>query len=175
MLMSTSDKKIMAILIFSMFVSTFFFLGKIRFMSNPIVRYISREFYVRNVVDAGKIDAEKFWEFRDMYADKTFVFKQDNVTIDKPFLILSTSTIQSLDYLLLPDSKTIKTFVIPSGANIIFKSKNEIVFRDGKKLVIKFVKEIPEMETANGFFSYFGVDLKPYSDRLWYNETIIDE
>ncbi len=173
--MSTSDKKIIVVLIFTMLVGTFFFLGKMRFLSNPIVRYVSREFFVRNVVESGKIDAERFWEFRDIYADKPIVFKQENIIEDKPFLILSTSAIQSLDYLLLPDSKTIKTFVIPSEANIIFKSKNEIVFRDGKKLIIKFVKEIPEMETANGFFSYFGVDLKPYSDRLWYNETIIDE
>lgn len=154
-------------------VGVLFLLGKMRYIINPVSRYVLRSTYIDTLKSDNKIDAEKFWEFRDFYFADTSTFKHDNVGSDKPFLILSNGTIQSLDFLVLPSSSLGNKFVIPNGAKIILQSQNEVVYEDGKKTVIRFTKEMPEMQKVNGFFSYFGVDLKKYDNYVWYNETNI--
>lgn len=161
----------MSMLIFVM--GAIFFLGKFRYHSNAISRLVYKNLYLSEVVKSNKIDAEKFWEFRDFYSATTSSFKPENIPDQKPFLIISSGSAQSLDFLLPANSKTVKKFSVPNGSNLIFKSQNELVYKDDENIVVRFVKEIPEMENANGFFRNFGVSLKPYEGYLWYNETVI--
>ncbi len=154
-------------------IGALFLLGKTRYIINPMSRYVLRSTYIATLKSDNKIDAEKFWEFRDFYFADTSTFKHDNVGGDKPFLILSNGAIQSLDFLVLPNSPLANKFVIPNGVKIILQSQNEVVYEDGKRTIIRFTKEMPEMQKVNGFFSYFGVDLKKFDNYLWYNETTI--
>lgn len=158
---------------FALMVGVLFLLGKTRYIINPVSRYVLRISYVGTIKNDKRIDAEKFWEFRDFYFADTSSFKQENIKEGKPFLIFSNQSIQSLDFLVLPSSSLGNKFVIPNGAKIILQSKNEVVYEEGNRIVIKFTKEVPEMQKVNGYFSYFGVDLKKYDSYLWYNESTI--
>lgn len=159
--------------IFVLLLGIFFALGKSRFLINPITRSIYLRYYSWQLSNDKNIDAQKFWEFRDFYSATNSVFNKENIKVGKPFLIFSNPSIQSLDFLLPSNSVVTKKFVIPNSAKIIVQSQNEIAYQDKNSFVVKFVKQIPEMEKVNGFFSYFGVDIKPYDGYLWYNETII--
>lgn len=154
-------------------VGVLFFLGKTKFILNPIARLLYVKYYTWQLNKDKNIDSEKFWEFRDFYSSTTSVFKSENIAEGKPFLIFSNSSIQSLDFLVPENSPIIKKFVVPNNSDIIIQSKNEIVYADRKTFVIKFVKQVQEMQKVNGFFSYFGIDIDPYKDYLWYNETTI--
>lgn len=170
----TQNQKTLAIAAFIIFAAGFiFFLGKYRYYSNPLTRRIYKEYYLNEIVKNNKIDAEKFWEFRDFYAGTTSSFVPENISLGKSFFMLSSDTLHSKDFLLVRGSPTIKKFVAPSNTKALLQTDNALVYEDGENVVIRFTKAIPEMETANGFFRYFGVKLKPYEGYLWYNETAI--
>ncbi|MFO0703170.1 MAG: hypothetical protein U0525_00380 [Patescibacteria group bacterium] len=172
----TKNQKILSIGVGIIFIIGFiFFLGQFRYFSNPLSRNLYKEYFISEVIKNKRIDAEKFWEFRDFYAATTSTFRPENIPNSKPFFVLSSGNLQSLDFLLSPNDRNTKTFVIPNDAEVILKSSNELIYKRKGKVYIKFVKEMPEMLKANGFFGYFQADLKKYQGYLWYNETVINK
>jgi hypothetical protein len=138
------------------------------------MRYTRLQQYLATVKQDKTIDPEKFWEFRDFYAATTSSFKPQNIIHNKPFLLFKTGYLESYDSL-IPSVIDIDYPKQPSTpVEIPFSGKNEIIYAIDKKLYIRFVKPQSEMLKANGFFRYFGFDLTPYKDYVWYNETVIN-
>jgi len=153
-------------------IAIFFSLGKISYALNPLVRYIRLQQYISEVRHDNTIDPEQFWEFRDFYTSSTSNFNPDNLAVGKPFLSFQTSRVTSYDYLL----KDIPKLAYPKDSKLvdnILTSNDELVYIQDNILHIRFIKSQSEMQKANGYFAYFGTDLKPYIDYYWYNDTTI--
>jgi hypothetical protein len=151
----------------------FFSLGKIRYALNPYVRQLRLHQFIGEIKSTKQIDPEKFWEFRDFYSATTSTFRPENIAIRKPFLIFSTPYFESNDFLV----STKPNLVYPQGkgvVEVILQNNNELVYAINNKLHIQFVKSQEEMKKANGFFSYFGTDLTPYNEYLWYSDTTLN-
>ncbi len=155
------------------FVGLFFSLGKIRYAFNPIIRYMRLQQYLATVKQDNTIDPEKFWEFRDFYAATTSSFKSQNIRRNKPFLTFNTSYFTSADSL-LQNPPPITPPLASEVDMLVFQDTTSVLYQTNSKLHIRFIKSQSEMLKANGFFRYFGVNLEPYKDYVWYNETIIN-
>lgn len=165
-----------------LFVGIFFSLGKIRYAINPILRTVRLQQYLGMVKQENAIDPEKFWEFRDFYTATTSSFKPQNIQSGKPFLSYATNYFSSNDYLLKPEvkfnnkSRACITSSLDCRYTTLLRTDTASIVTDTKdnKMYIEFVTNLEDMQKANGFFRYFGVSLEPYTDYVWYNETIID-
>lgn len=170
------------VVIFILCIGVFFALGKIRYAINPLMRQLRLQQYLTMVKHDNAIDPEKFWEFRDFYAATTSTFHVDNVGKRDAFLTFNTTYLESQDYLIPQPMQlsNVKRVCLASALNCrhetVFRSDSASVVIDetNKKLYIEFIKSIPEMQKANGFLRYFGVDLEPYKGYVWQDETVIN-
>lgn len=148
-------------------------LGKIHYAINPFARTQLLNRFIQTVEQDKAIDPEQFWEFRDFYAATTSTFNPNNIRIKKPFLSMVTSYMNSNDYLLPPDADTALDASPYTGKGVKIHNSDTLVFIEGRRMYIRFKKPLDEMQKANGFFRYFGVDLEKYKDYVWYNDTVI--
>ena len=150
--------------------------------------------FLNNTKTSGKIDPQKYWEFREFYSPGSFVFsrlglpediisyldKKLNVTynknaIDDYFLYFSTFRLSSLDML---TKKTSLNLLIDSNnlnsRDIIFKNDNSVIYKKDKQdLVIIFLLSNSDMQKANGFFDYKDKDKAITQGENWFNITIV--
>lgn len=178
-----SSKVRALVVVLIIFVGLFFSLGKIRYAINPIMRYMRLQQYLATVKQDNAIDPEKFWEFRDFYAATTSSFKPQNIQGGKPFLSFTTNYFSSNDFLMKSEVTfsnrsrvCINTMSLNCRYLTTIRTNTASIVTDTKdnKMYIEFVTNLEDMQKANGFFRYFGFDLDPYKDYLWYNETVID-
>ncbi len=170
------------VVVLIIFVGLFFSLGKIRYAINPIMRHMRLQQYLATVKQDNTIDPEKFWEFRDFYAATTSSFKPQNIQSGKPFLFYKTRYFSSNDSLLKPPvkinnkSRACITLSLNCRYTTLLRIDTASIVTDTEdnKMYIEFVTNLEDLQTANGFFRYFGFDLDPYKDYVWYNETVID-
>ncbi len=150
--------------------------------------------FLSNTKSSGKIDPQKYWEFREFYSPGSFIFSRTGLpenkisyldkkldfaynkkAIDDYFLYFSTPGLSSLDMLtkktglnLLIDSNKV------SANQIIFKNENSIIYKKDKQdLVIIFLLSNSEMQKANGFFDYKDKDKTITQGENWFNMTIV--
>ncbi len=146
------------------------------------MRQVRLQQYIATIKKDHAIDPEKFWEFRDFYAATTSTFHADNIGKKDPFLTFTTPYFDSQDYLIqepmeLNNTKRVcVTSSVDCKYETILRSDSASIVMDklNKKLYIEFNKDMTEMQKANGFLRYFDVDLEPYKDYVWYDETIVN-
>lgn len=170
--MASSQKYFTLITVFALIVGVFFCLGTIRYQVNPLSRSALLNQFIHDVQVRHSIDPQKFWEFRDQYGATNARFLKEELSREMPFLIYHTRMILSKDTLV----KNKPSLIPPSSKynEILFQSDNEIVYMENRNQIhIRFIKSEKDMEKVNGFPIYFGIDLTPYTQRLWYSDTTI--
>ena len=152
--------------------------------------------YLQETHLSEKIDARKYWEFREFYSPGSFHFSKTGLphqtvsgVLNKaglslssdfklsPFLVFTSPKLESVDFL---SERSTLEHIVPelkqNDGSIILKTTNEIMYhKDSSTIVMVFLKSPNEMRTANGFFDYRIADKELTKDKYWFNVTVITQ
>ena len=128
----------------------------------------------KDIKTTQKIDAKKFWQFREFYYPgyikidksgfkypkylqqlKTLGVKMVDNTAPRVFLIYNSDKLSSVEAIVEKDQ--LKDLVIDlksSSESTLIDNKTEYVAKFHDKIYVYFVKPVPEMLTANGYYDY---------------------
>lgn len=146
--------------------------------------------FISQTVKEGKIDPQKYWEFREFYSPGYFDFSEKGIDmsnlkdglsdlsrsadmIDLYFLGFHSKNLISLDGL-TEEASLNKVFDNRklSVKEVLFENHNAIIYKDTNgQTYIVFLLPISEMKKANGFFDYNKKELKFLDKKHWYNIT----
>ncbi len=146
--------------------------------------------FISQTVKEGKIDPQKYWEFREFYSPGYFDFSEKGIDmsdlkdelsdlsrsadmIDLYFLGFHSKNLISLDGL-TEEASLNKVFDNRklSVKEVLFENHNAIIYKDTNgQIYIVFLLPISEMKKANGFFDYNKKELKFLDKKHWYNIT----
>lgn len=160
----------------------------------PLKRQIIWQGFINEVQKNKKIDAKKFWEFREFYNPGSFIFERDGLSkkqtsdqfkelgvsftgaVALPFLIYDSGKMQSMELLVVNKDLNQLLENLNTGKNIIYKDDSSVIYHNADKTAeIIFIKPTEEMVTANGFFNYRNKDdVKVYKDRYWLSISRIE-
>ncbi len=152
--------------------------------------------FLGSVRQANRVDPQKFWEFREFYSPGYFIFNKNGLSqsqikaveskigvsistkyIDRIFLTFTSPHLTSFEaFVTTNDLSNILTTPALNRKQIIFSDKNTLVYKDNKQLShIIFLKQLSEMERANGFFNYSDTDKNLAKGKNWLEVTTLDE
>ncbi len=155
-----------------MVIGVLFFLGKIRYATNPLVRRIAVERFIEKVKHDRSVDPEYFWEFRDFLSATSARFTPEHVSTGGDFLTWSTYYVRSADRI---DEGTLPALASHSSQEptIVYEDATSRITRAGTTVTIDFVKTLDEMRRANGYIGIYKIDLSPLTDKKWVSRTTI--
>ena len=178
------------ILIFGLIFVLFFFLQpKMAAAIFPSIREARKTEFLKKVEEAGQINPQEFWQFREFYSPGSFTFNEKYVDVasglqlkkmsDLPFprvvlLSFTSANSQSRDSLIFPEEwANVVSAQKINSLKIIFQTPHSYIYNDGDQTKILFIKPISEMMTANGFFLYTDQEKEKFKKYYWLNETTL--
>ncbi len=139
---------------------------------SPIRQESWAEYYKK--IEADGINPRTFWEFREFFSNGSLQFSPSGLTRnqsqkaietlrvmytphqqDVPVLLFTSAKIVSIDILTRAD-KLNEIIGIPS--DVLRYTNNELLYRDGKDIIIIFLKTVSDLKQVNGYFDYNGTD-----------------
>jgi len=168
----------------------FFFLQpKVAASVFPSVREARRTDFLKKVEEAGQINPQDFWQFREFYSPGSFTFNEKyidvasglqlkkNVVLPVPRVgLLSFNSVhaQSEESLIVPEAwPSVVTAHHINAQRILFQTPHTYIYTDGAQTKILFMKPISEMMTANGFFLYNDLEKEKFKKYYWLDETTL--
>lgn len=155
----------------------------------PFKRHLVWKAFIHDVREKQRIDPQSYWKFREFYSPGYFILSKTGLSqadLKKteaflpvslpsqptliPFAAFTSKYLHSVDS--LASRSALSSFItIPSGRQVLFKNNNSVISLSGKTVTILFLMPESEMEKANGFFDYGGVDKKAVQGKYWLNVT----
>lgn len=142
--------------------------------------------FVDEISAEGKLDAQKYWYFRERYSPGNFSFNDEVIDLLQTFRIVnvndqgntellyykgkylsSTDSISTEGSLSLVDANTDQKNILLNTESVLLKKiSNDL-------LELEFILPISEMKKANGFFDYLESEDKLLENKVWINRTKI--
>ncbi len=150
--------------------------------------------FLSNLKKDGKIDGQKYWQFREFYSPGSFIFNRKGLSdkdLDETFAKLGVSKsffaqdlfflkydsrrVSSID-MLSHDSilKSTSEMVTGEEDGIVQSGKNYLLIeRSEQNYLLFFILPESDMKKSNGFFDYVEKDKELVKGKYWKNISII--
>ncbi len=158
----------------------------------PFKRTLVWNEFIKSVKTSNKIDEQTYWKFREFYSPGYFNFNAHGLdpkqlslakevvgpetklaTSSSAILFFTSKRLYSIDYLTDLTALPQDYLTVKNGREIIFKDQRGIIYKERDTYTIIFLKNLPEMRRANGYFEYDGRDKDLIEGKHWLNITVL--
>lgn len=146
--------------------------------------------FIDEISADGKLDAQKYWYFRERYSPGNFSFNDEVIDLLQTFRIVNVNDQGNTEllyyegkYLNSIDSISTEASLSAVGAgadhntdrkNILLNTENILLTKTNDNfLELEFILPISEMKKANGFFDYLESENQLLENKVWVNRTQI--